>query len=346
MNYNIISYLIGDGIKNIAKNKKSTFSALIIMIVTMMTVGICFIIGENVKSILNEMESGYEIEVYIKDNIAETEKNKIESEIKSIEYVNPNNIKFINKRDAFYRAKERLGSGGETVVEIQGYTEEEHPFLESYIITLTNLEKLKDVVEKLEGIDNVEGTSEGTSDVQNVNGNSSEIVTSDENISEKIDEKNNENKKSKAEVLTGFNKNVNIVLLAVGGILVAFSVIIIGNTIKLTVHARRREISIMKYVGATNNFIRAPFIVEGIIIGIISSFISIILLGGLYVWLKQSIIEKGLQAWLQTLGKSTGISELLHFDKMMGELMLIFLIIGIGIGVLGSIRSMRKYLKV
>ena len=143
-----------------------------------------------------------------------------------------------------------------------------------------------------------------------------------------------------------FNKNVNIVLLAVGGVLVIFSVIIIGNTIKLTVHARRKEISIMKYVGATNNFIRAPFIVEGIIIGVISSLISIVLLGGLYVWIKRSIIGSALKGWLQNFGMSVGVDDLLHFDQMFLQIMLIFLAIGIGIGVLGSIRSMKKYLKV
>jgi len=127
--------------------------------------------------------------------------------------------------------------------------------------------------------------------------------------------------------------------------LIIFSIIIIGNTIKLTVHARRKEISIMKYVGATNNFIRAPFIVEGIIIGVISSLISLFALSGLYVWIKNNVIGSGLENWLQDLGVNSGI-QLLEFNEMFSEISIVFLVLGIGIGVIGSVRSMKKYLKV
>ena len=101
----------------------------------------------------------------------------------------------------------------------------------------------------------------------------------------------------------------------------------------------------MKYVGATNNFIRAPFVVEGIIIGLISSLISLLALAGLYVWLKNNIIGNGLESWLNNLGVSSGL-KLLDFSQMFTQITLIFLAMGIGIGVFGSIRSMRKYLKV
>lgn len=138
---------------------------------------------------------------------------------------------------------------------------------------------------------------------------------------------------------------MNIAIIVIGGILIVFSIIIIGNTIKLTVHARRKEISIMKYVGATNNFIRAPFIVEGIIIGLISSVLSVLSLSGLYVWIKNNIIGNGLEGWLQDLGVSSGI-QLLEFNEMFLEISIVFLVLGIGIGVIGSVRSMKKYLKV
>ena len=332
MRYNLISYLIGDGIRNIGKNKKSTFSAIIIMVVTMMTVGICFVIGENVKAILNNMEHGYSIDVYIKDTATETDKNELKAEIRKIEFVNPDNIQYIDKKEAYHQAVKRLG---ESAVELQGYTETEHPFPESYVITLTSLDKLDEVVPKIEALDGVLYTSESSYNQDGSTNSNQENQTSDVK------------KKSPAETLTHFNRNISIALIVVGGFLVAFSVIIIGNTIKLTVHARRKEISIMKYVGATNNFIRAPFIVEGIIIGIISTLISIILLGGLYVWLKNGIIGNALQGWLKEFSNmSSGMEQLLQFDQMFSQIMLIFLGIGIGIGVFGSIMSMKKYLKV
>ena len=319
--YNLISYLIGDGIRNIGKNKKSTFSAIMIMVVTMITVGICFVLGENAKAILKNMENGYSIQVYIDEHATEAQKNVLKSELSQIEYVNPDNIHFVDKKEAYHQAVKKLG---ETTV--QGYTETENPFPESYMITLTKLDKLEEVLPKIEALDNVKDTSENGLDEKK----SSESDT-----------------KSPAEKLTHFNRSTNIFIIAVGGILIAFSIIIIGNTIKLTVHARRKEISIMKYVGATNNFIRAPFIVEGIIIGIISTLISVLLLGGIYLWLKNGLIGNMLHNWLKNFSNmSSGMDNLLEFNQLFPQIMVIFLVVGIGIGVFGSVLSMKKYLKV
>ena len=308
MRFNILRYLVGDGIKNISKNKKSTITAVTIMIVTMLTVGICLVIGENINAILGKMEESYPMEIFLKDGISVSEKENLESEIRNIEYVNPN-ITYITKEEAYHKAMDKIG---EDI--LSGYNENNHPFPPSFIITFTNLEKVDEVANKIEALPNVTGTTR-------------------------------ENQKDSTKSLTQLNHKVNIALFSIGGLLVVFSIIIIGNTIKLTVHARRREISIMKYVGATNNFIRAPFIVEGIIIGLISSLISLTALAALYVWIKNTIIGNGLEGWLNRLGVSSGL-KLLDFSQMFPQVTLIFLAMGIGIGVFGSVRSMKKYLKV
>lgn len=310
MKYNIISYLIGDGIRNISKNKKSTISAIVIMFVTMLTVGICYVIGENANAILNKIQTDYPLEIYLDNNITVSEKEKLEEEIRNLEYVNPN-ITYISKDEAYYKALEKVGSDS---VMIAGYTEKDHPFPPSFIITFTELDKLEEVASKIETFDHVTGTT-------------------------------SEDQKDNTKALSSFAKHVNIFLIAIGGALVIFSIIIIGNTIKLTVHARRKEISIMKYVGATNNFIRAPFIVEGVVIGIIASLISLISLAGIYVWIRNTVIGSGLQNWLGRFGISSGF-ELLEFSQLFQSVLIIFLCMGIGIGVIGSILSMKKYLKV
>ena len=310
MKYNIISYLIGDGIRNISKNKKSTISAIVIMIVTMLTVGICYIIGENANAILNKMETDYPLEIYLNKNITVSEKEKLEDEIRNLEYVNPN-ITYVSRDEAYFRAVEKVGK--ESIM-IAGYTEKDHPFPPSFVITFSDLNKLDEVAQKIETFDNVTETSR-------------------------------EDQKDNTKALTSFARNVNITLVAIGGILVIFSIVIIGNTIKLTVHARRKEISIMKYVGATNNFIRAPFVVEGMVIGIIASLLSLISLAGIYVWIRNTVIGNGLAGWLGKLGISSGF-ELLEFGQLFQNVLLIFLCMGIGIGVIGSIWSMKKYLKV
>ena len=120
--------------------------------------------------------------------------------------------------------------------------------------------------------------------------------------------------------------------------LIAVSIFIISNTIKLTVYARRKEISIMKYVGATNSFIRWPFIVEGIILGLSSGIISLIIVSGLYMVLAKNITFVNFLARLHL--------NLLAFNEMFNFIVIIYLVLGMGIGVIGSTKSMKKYLKV
>ena len=120
--------------------------------------------------------------------------------------------------------------------------------------------------------------------------------------------------------------------------LIAVSIFIISNTIKLTVYARRKEISIMKYVGATNSFIRWPFIVEGIIIGLLSGIISLVIISGLYMVVSRNVTFVN---FLANLGL-----KLLEFNEMFNFILIVYLVLGMGIGIIGSSLSMRKYLKV
>ena len=120
--------------------------------------------------------------------------------------------------------------------------------------------------------------------------------------------------------------------------LVIISIFIISNTIKLAVHARRKEISIMKYVGATDGFIRWPFIVEGIIIGLLAATLSLLIIGAVYYAGGNALANTVV---LQKVGYT-----LLSFSDMITLLVVVYLALGIGIGTLGSSISMRKYLKV
>ena len=121
-------------------------------------------------------------------------------------------------------------------------------------------------------------------------------------------------------------------------LLVLISIFIISNTIKLTVHSRRKEISIMKYVGATNSFIRWPFMIEGIIIGIFAAVLSTIFVGLSY----NTIADKIMQSELSTMINI----NLLGFRDMFQQVFIVYLMLGIGVGVIGSVFSMKKYLDV
>lgn len=208
-----------------------------------------------------------------------------------------NTIEFISKAEALEINKQKYKIA-------DGYTIKDNPFPASYVVTLTDLSLSKQV----------------QSDIWKI-GNIREISVKDDTI------------ENLRKIGNGIQYTSIVILL----LLVLISVFIMANTIKLTVHARRKEISIMKYVGATNSFIKAPFIVEGIAIGIMSALISIVILGISY----NSISKKIAGSILEKIGIT-----MLSFNEMFALIIGVYLIMGILIGVIGSCMSMKKYLKV
>ena len=295
MKFNIISYLIGEGFKNVFKNKKSTFSAIISMCISMLVFGLFFLIGENVNHIMNTVEASQEIQVFIKNDATEEEIKEIGEKIKAIEGVNK--ATYVSKEEALDIMQEKVG---EKSYLLKGY--EENNFLPaSYKITLTDLKLASQVEAQINEIENIK-----------------KITSSNETISK----------------LISIAKVVRIITAAILIGLVVGSIFIIANTIKLTVYARRREISIMKYVGATNSFIRWPFSVEGIVIGIISAAISVLIVGGVYKIVAAKLLET-------TIVKSLGIT-FVGFSQMFTMIILVYLCLGIGIGIIGRTLSIKK----
>ena len=299
MKYSVLGYLIGEGFRNFFKNKKSTMASLIIMFATMFVFGIFFVIGENVNHVINEIEAQQGMQVFINKNATQEEEKDLEAKIRGIEYVN--NVTYKSKEEALNQMKSVFKK---TPGLVKSY-EEDNPFPASYVVTLTNLEKSKDVREEINKFENV-----------------LEIQTSDDTISALI------------KIANGVKTISGVILV----ILIFVSIFIISNTIKLTVHARRKEISIMKYVGATNGFIRWPFIVEGMIIGIFASIISIVIVGVAYSFLAEQLVNS---QFMQVINMS-----LISFADMFNSIIFVYMLLGIGIGALGSVISMRKYLKV
>ena len=306
MRYNVITYLIGEGFRNVFKNKKSTSASIIIMSLTMLIFGVFFVITENINSIMEQIESEQGIEVFLYD-ISEDQTKAIGDYIRNIDGVNT--VDYKTKEDALNQLKSQFKDREDL---LSGY-DENNIFPASYVVTLTDLTKSNDVIAKIKEYDN------GKSDTEKVIKN---ITSKDETVTTLINLANG------IRIITG------VILV----ILIIISIFIISNTIKLTVHARRKEISIMKYVGATNSFIRWPFIVEGIIIGIISGAISIIILGINYNLIAGKILESQVVSAMSI--------NLLTFADMFGLIVLVYTILGVGIGVLGSCISMRRYLKV
>ena len=299
LKYNRFGYLIGEGFSNVFKNKKSTGASLMIMCATMIIFGIFLALGENINHFVEQIESDQGIQVFIETEATDDEVKEIGDKIKKLEGVST--VEYRSKEDALNQMKEKFKEQSDLLA---GF-EENNIFPASYIVTLTDLTLSKDIQKKISDFDNIK-----------------RITSSDETVS----------------TLISLANGVKIVTGIILGLLIIISVFIISNTIKLTVHARRKEISIMRYVGATNNFIRWPFIVEGMIIGIFASIISITIVGLAYTAIAEKLVNV---QFMQVINMS-----LVTFSEMFNSIIVVYMLLGIGIGALGSIISMRKYLKV
>lgn len=299
MRYNSIGYLISEGFKSVFKQKKMTSASIIIMCATMFMFGVFYLLGENVNYVMKQVENQQGMRVIIKDDATDEEISNLKVKIQQID--NVSTVTFYSKEDALASMKSILGEHQDLIV---GY-DKDNPFPASYFVTLTDLTKNKEVQDKILEIDSVD-----------------EISTDNDTIAN----------------LSKVARSIQTITLVLLTLLIIISIFIISYTIKLTVYARRREISIMKYVGATNSFIRGPFVVEGIIIGVISAFATIGIVALAYNATLNKILESSV---IQSLTIS-----LYGFTELFVRVLVVYLILGTGIGVLGSIISMRKYLKV
>lgn len=305
MRYNILTYHIGEGIRNLFKNKKSTIASLCIMTATMLMFGIFFIIGQNINHIMKIIEEDQGIKAFIIDGADFKEVQEVRDIISQIDGVASATI--CTKQDALDEMKMKFKDNEDL---LEGYEGDNNIFPDSVMVKLSDLEKNASVQEKIKQI-----TINGENYIDS-------IQSSDKTINALI------------KIANGIKIVTGVLLI----LLIAISIFIISNTIKLTVHARRKEISIMKYVGATNSFIRWPFIVEGIIIGIISALLTLLLIYGGYTLIMPNIV--GVLSSIQV-----NIS-LLTFKDLYQLILIVYMILGIGIGALGSSISMKKYLDV
>lgn len=296
MKYNIFGYLIGEGFSNVFKNKKSTGASLMIMCATMIIFGIFLILGENINHFVAEVESAQGVQVFINNDATQEQIDEIGDKIRQIDGVST--VEYVSKDDALQQMKDRFGDKQDL---LEGY-EENNIFPASYVVTLTDLTKSQEVQDQILTFDNIK-----------------KITSKDETVTTLINLANG------IKIVTG----VILVLLVI------ISIFIIANTIKLTVHARRKEISIMKYVGATNGFIRWPFIVEGMIIGVFASIISIVIVGFAYNFIAQKLISS---EFMQVINMS-----LVTFSDMFNSIIFVYMLLGIGIG---AIRKCHIYEKI
>ena len=243
--------------------------------------------------------------MFLKDNLSDDRISEVEQQLKNTENVSA--VRFISKEEGLDSWVQSMSGVAENSEELFAPLYEDNIMPDSFSVTIRDLSQLDATVQVLSDYDDVD------------------YVRAPEQV---------------AQTITIIKHAVNLGGAAIVLLLIGVASMIIANTIKITVFNRRKEISIMKYVGATDMFIRLPFIVEGLLLGLLSASVAFLLIWGLYSLLVHWLAGEGV-GWLTFLTEN-----LVPFGAMALPLMGCFLFVGVAIGTLGSMIFVRKYLKV
>ncbi|MDD3519858.1 MAG: permease-like cell division protein FtsX [Actinomycetota bacterium] len=297
-------HIFGETFSSLRRNFLMGFTAITTVAITLFIVGVFSIIVFDIQSVLSSIESQVEIAVYLKDNISDDLKVYIEDEIK--DWPEVEEVIFISKDQALERFKTQ-NEGSDILKEIQG-----NPLPASFEIRLKDPQKIEQVA--LRFVDKDGGNIEGVDEV--------------------IYGRNYVKKLFSITAVTG-----TIALLIII-ILVLATMVLIFNTIRLSIYARRKEIEVMKLVGATNWYVRAPFLFEGSFEGFVGGSIAVLLL----YFLNRFLLIKGETALVETMRIKN--LALLGTNNVIIFIYLAIILLGILIGLLSSGFALRRYLKV
>lgn len=294
-------YLVKSGVKNLWNNRMMTIASVGTLIACLLIVGFAVLFSINVDSIVEYMGQQNEIVAFMELDTPEEYMSVMKDDLAEMDGLGT--ITYISRQQAFEDYKAKLGDKAD----ILDGMEDDHYLPASFRAKILDPEKVDILMTSIRRMDYVNEVQAPT---------------------------------DLAKTLVSVRRMVNTLGGAVIAALVAVSLVIITNTIRASVFNRRKEINIMKYVGATNSFIRIPFLVEGVLLGVIAAVIAYLAIwGGYTVFLNAMSTESS--SWLSSITQ-----HVMPFRQVSGKLMLWFLVAGILTGGLGSTFSMRGHLKV
>lgn len=305
MRISTIGYSAKQGIKNIWRNIMFSMASIATMAACIFLFGLFFSLVLNFRYIVKNVEEGVAVTVLFTDDADQATINAIGEQIKTYDGVT--DVQYISAEDAWEEfSKDYFGGEEEADKWAEGFVND-NPLARSssYSVYVDKIERQDDLVKYIEGL-------EGVREVNQLKG--------------------------ATQTLTTFNKLISYVAIAIILILLCVAVFLISNTVSIGISIRKEEIGIMKLIGATNSFVRAPFLIEGIIIGLIGSAIPLVLLFILYNKVVQYILTK--------FSMLNNVMQFLNVYQVFEVLVPIGLVLGMGIGLFGSIITIRKHLKV
>ncbi|MBM0066124.1 permease-like cell division protein FtsX [Alkalicoccobacillus gibsonii] len=297
MKFRTVGRHLKEGTKNLGRNGWMTFASISAVTVMLLVVGIFLLLILNMNHMATQVEDDVEIRAYIELTASEEQQDELRASIEDITDVKE--IAFLGKDEGLSNLIDSLGDGGQAFESVR----EENPLNDMFVIEAANPQSIETVAAEIEGLSNVESVAYGQDFVDRL------------------------------LQITDIGRYIGLGLVIA---LMLTAMFLIANTIKLTIVARRNEIRIMKLVGATNGFIRWPFLVEGLLLGLIGSLIPILLVIYGYKFLYDNY---GTQI-------EGNFFALLPVYPYMLQIALLLLAVGLFIGAWGSVMSVRKFLKV
>lgn len=296
-----LSYLFKEGVRNLWANRLMSAASIGVLTACLLLIGASTMFSLNIRNMMDYVESQNEIVVFVEEDATQEMLTSLEEDLKAIE--NVNEVTLVTKAEALEKRKKDFG---DAAFLLEDYNDENNPLLDSFVVTLDDIALLDDSVREMQLKDHVYTVS-ATKEVASAMVSLSNVVT-----------------------VAGF------IIVA---ILIIVSAVIISNTIRLTIYNRRKEIHIMKCVGATDFFIKLPFIIEGVLLGLISATISYIVLWIVYGWMYTNLAGT-YNSWFSAM-----VSSVLPFSDFGGILALGFLAAGLCVGIFGSGIFVRKHLR-
>lgn len=288
-----LKYLTKEGFRSIWVNKLMSLASVAVLMACLVIIGLGAMIFFNINALLDNVENQNVIMVFAENDATDEEVSIIGNKIKVLD--NVEDCIFVPKDDALLEQREAMGADAALLDGL-----EENPLPDAYKVVVKDLSQFDYTVTQLKSIDGIQRVREN-----------SDVATK----------------------LVSIRRAVTIISVGIVALLFVVSLFIISNTIRITMFSRKLEISIMKAVGATNWFIRWPFMIEGVNLGIISCLVSFLVLLGIYSGIQY--ICSGLIAQF----------KLVNFWNYAWYILGIFAAIGVFTGSVGSLISMGKYLK-
>lgn len=300
MRVSTIRYTIAQGLRNIVKNKMFSIASIATMSACIFMFGIFYSLVTNVQYIVEKAEEGVAIVVFVDEDVTDKQLKTIEKKLSSREEVLE--VKYVSAEEAWEQfQKEYFGEDSDAA---EGFEENPLQNSDNFEVYLKNIEKQKELVKYAEGLDGVRKV----------------------NKSEQV-----------ADALTNVNMLIAYVSGAIILVLLIVAIFLISNTVSMGITIRKEEIAIMKYIGAKDSFVRAPFIFEGVLIGIFGAAIPLVILYFAY--------DKAINYILTRFSILNTLLDFLPASEVYKTLLPVGIALGVGIGFVGSFFTIKKHLK-